>query len=152
MQIIAPVTDYIPASILTTLNDIVVRGAAGPERLAEVNWRGCHIGNDTRNTAGDQVIAGVGFLPSVVIFLATDGDTTKKNISFGFDNGASHMCKFWKNDGINVASSLIKSIKIYQDAGNNMSGEITALGADGFTITWALAGVRQGLFIYLCLP
>ena len=34
MQITAPVTDYIPASILTTLGDHVVRGAAIPERAA----------------------------------------------------------------------------------------------------------------------
>ena len=32
MIITAPVTDYIPASVLTTLGDLVIRGAAIPER------------------------------------------------------------------------------------------------------------------------
>jgi len=34
MQLVAPVTDYIPASLLTTNGDTVIRGATLPERLA----------------------------------------------------------------------------------------------------------------------
>lgn len=34
MRITAPITDYIPQSILTTLGDLAVRGAVIPERLA----------------------------------------------------------------------------------------------------------------------
>ena len=38
MRIATPVTDYIPASILTTLNDLVIRGAADPERYGQLSY------------------------------------------------------------------------------------------------------------------
>lgn len=37
MRIAVPVTDYIPASILTTLNDLVIRGAAAPVRYGQLS-------------------------------------------------------------------------------------------------------------------
>lgn len=49
MQLVAPVTDYIPASILTTLGDMPIRGAAIPERI------GMRSGVLVR-LSGDQVV------------------------------------------------------------------------------------------------
>jgi len=114
MKIAYPVTDYIPASLLTTNGDLLrmasgslgrlPAGSAGQviissgpginlgltalhgtlnkyfkgqniglnsifERLA-LRDTGIHIGRGTRNIGGDQVIAGVGFESSIIIFLA----------------------------------------------------------------------------------
>jgi hypothetical protein len=153
MELIAPVTDYIPASILTTLNDIVVRGAADPERKAGLlRAIGIKIGHLTRNAAGDQVVSGVGFNPSVVIFLAADDTTTNKNWSVGFDDGttADNICGSY--NGTRVEYSTFGGVHIRRDATNYLYGSISAKGADGFTITWTINGACTLDFIYLALP
>lgn len=152
MQIIAPVTDYIPASILTTPGDIVIRGAAGPERLAEIDWRGVHIDNELRNAGGNQVIAGVGFESSVVMFIARDDNGMDMNYSWGFDNGTLHCCIAQVGDAGASVTENTMSIKIDRGGGNSITGVITAIGANGFTIFWTLSGNCVANFIYLCRP
>lgn len=152
MQITAPVTDYIPASLLTALGDIVIRGAANPERLASVDWRGVHIALGTRSTAGVQVITGVGFRPSIIILISTSQSDIKKNFSIGFDNGTVHMCMYrHDNDTLqNIKSDV--SMYVREDISNILSGTVTDLSADGFSITFVLVGAVLSEYIYLCLP
>ena len=196
MIITAPVTDYIPASILTTQGDMVVRGAANPGRMASAamwqilrsrgvgvtpNWAflegaansylktqglgtshavsplalrdtGVFIGDTMRNTGGDQVITGIGFESSVIIFFAGDAAGGVHNQSWGFDNGTQHACIYSAENGTLFARTASHSISIWNAVGNRIRGLVSAIGADGFTITWTLDGARSASFIYLCLP
>jgi len=152
MIITTPVTDYIPASILTTLNDIVLRGAADPERLAEVDWRGVYIGNDTRNAVGNQIITGVGFVSRVITFLAIQttvpGDPS---FSVGFSTLAASRCIFAIETGA-FGTDNSDCIRVHHTGPGNIQGNVSAIGADGFTLTWAISGVISCSFIYLCRP
>lgn len=174
MIITAPVTDYIPASILTTHGDLVERGVADPERLAAaavdlyfkaqgagatpiyealaLRDTGIHVDNDTRNTGGNQVITGVGFQSSLIIFLAVGSPSTDRNWVVGFDNITFHACLQHHTDGTRVTITTSKSIIIYKAGANQLQGQVTVIGADGFTINWSLTGAITCNFIYLCLP
>lgn len=196
MIITAPVTDYIPASILTTHGDIIARGATIPERVPTANanaflegrgvgytpWfryidsllnqymkgagagtnptfsplalrdTGVHIGDGTRAAAGAQVIAGVGYQASVIIFLALDNTLANMNWSVGFDNGTQHTVIGISMNHTELYESDTVSLRVRRDVGNRLEGVITAIGADGFTITWAIQGACSIRYKYLCLP
>lgn len=153
MRIIAPVTDYIPASLLTTLNDIVVRGAAAPERQPGLlRAIGIHIGNNVRNAGGAQIIGGVGFPSSAIIVLAVDATALNPNWSVGFSDGTDHRCIFLRLNGTSIGSGNANIAWIERPAGVFLTGVISAIGADGFTITWTIAGGINIQFVYLCLP
>ena len=160
--------------IFTTQGDIVIEGAAGEERLAAAAagnflraagagaspaWAklalsdtGVHIGSNTRASAGSQVITGVGFKPSLVIFLAVDTDVDDLNWCVGFDNNAQQGSIYQYNDGLKVSSSGIFSIYITRDATNYLQAAISAIGTDGFSLTWAISNTCSVKFVYLCLP
>lgn len=130
------------------------QGAGSPsifQKLA-LGDTGIKIGSSNRSTAGDQVIAGVGFRPSIVVFLACDATANLKNRSWGFDDGVNPRSMLVSNDGTNNDLSASYSIYIDRAGANTLTGLISALGADGFTITWALTGTCGLEFIYLCLP
>ncbi len=196
MIITAPITDYIPASILTTEGDMIVRRAVNIERLGRVassavlrssivadypNWTalegvinsyakgtgagsfptfsalalrdtGILMGISTRNTGGNQVITGVGFESSVIIFVAIDTIGTNQNFSWGFGNVADNCCIFRSFNGTNGAYTNSRSIQIQRDGANVIRGIVSAIGADGFTFTWTLDGACAAWFLYLCLP
>lgn len=196
MIITAPVTDYIPASLLTTDGDMIERrtgviaksgssskgmstiqmgvglnrssrqligvlnayykGQGGSnfsifEPLA-LRDTGIHIGNDTRNAAGAQVITGVGFESSAVIFLATDNVGSNLNWSVGVDGTALHGVLYQGVGGTISDINTGYSIYIDRGGGNSLIGEIDAVGANDFTLGWVLAGACVVDFIYLCLP
>jgi hypothetical protein len=113
---------------------------------------GVKRGNSNRSTAGDQVITGVGFEPSVIIFLAVDMSGTNINLSWGFDTGTSKGGTAIRYDGTQNYLMIGSSIYIARDAGNYLFGYVTALSSDGFTIRWTLNGVVGLNFQYLCLP
>ncbi|MBA7624887.1 hypothetical protein ES703_32301 [subsurface metagenome] len=196
MIITAPVTDYIPASILTTAGDILRRGSTGPERLARpVNksflsaddehyypsWRtmhnaaglyfkslgigdwpgfsalalrdtGVHIDQSGRDTGGNQVISGVGFEASVIIFFAIDTTSANQNFSVGFDNRVNSMCISRVKNGTEFTYNDIYCIQILRDPDNKIIGILSARDSNSFTITWTLTGACTTTFIYLCLP
>ena len=155
MIITTPVTDYIPASILTNLNDIVLRGAADPERAAGLlRAIGTHIGYDTRSAgSGDQVITGVGYNASVVVFLAHGKMGVNEQFSIGFDDGTTHECIFKSWTGL-IVHSATKSLFVWTaDTPDNHQGYISAKDGDGFTITWVKNGTPpEAGFIYWCIP
>lgn len=196
MKIAYPVTDYIRASTMTLVGDMVRRDDAAPARIPRpanpsflrgfpanpypqwqavdsalgaylksqgpVTWpifealalrdTGIFIGNSMRNSGGPQVITGIGFESSVVIFLF--GDTTAGNINLGvgFDNGTIGMCICLETDGALQELATNRSIRLNRGAGDQLTGYITAIGANGFTITWTLSGSCAVDFAYLCLP
>ncbi len=196
MNITAPITDYIPASMLTTQGDMIVRGAVNLQRLATVtagrqlesqggglvpayNWldgalnsylkgagaglaynfaplalrdTGVFIGSSMRNSAGNQVIAGIGFESSIIIFLATDTTIGNLNWSVGVDQDTAKGCMYQFDNGVSIGISTTYGLFIRRGAVNSLVGQITTIGADGFTLNWTLAGACAVDFIYLCLP
>ena len=117
-----------------------------------LNSIGIKIGDNVRSTAGSQVITGVGFLSSCILLLANDTVVANKNWSVGFDKDTEQASLHMLNNGTETNITVNNSIFIRRDVNNVLSGSITAIGADGFTITWALTGAMNGRFIYLCLP
>lgn len=109
------------------------------------------IGFAIRNTSGAQVISGVGFQPSVVLFFALDTVTGDHNRSWGFDDGSSHMSIRLEQDGTVHDMNTGVSVYVKLDSGNYIYSWITALGGDGFTITWTVVGNRGCKFVYLAL-
>ena len=160
--------------LLTTKGDVWVRGDTHPQRLAAgaldtyfkargaenlpiyeklaLRDTGVKMEASGRNSAGVQVITGVGFRPSVVIFLAVDATSDNINWSIGFDDGVLGRGVYVSDGGTRVYLLSPNTMHIHRGVGNTLGGYITSLGADGFTITWTLAGVVSLDFIYLCLP
>ena len=110
---------------------------------------------DTSLASGDQPVAGVGFQPSVIIFLSCQ-DTAVGESSIGFDIGTAGYALIdyhnitgsaWATGGGTAANAV--SIRSYEVVGKVYSGYITTLGSDGFTITWTRTGTPTGtLTIY----
>ncbi len=159
---------------LTTRGDIWIRGAAAVQKLAAgalntyfksqgagnlpiyeklaLRDTGVKIGSGTRNSAGDQVITGIGYRPSIIIFFAVDSLSSNVNLSWGFDNGTEHYCTNITEHGANVGSNFSKSLYLSSSMTGTLTGYVSALGSDGFTITWTLGATMSCIFIYLCLP
>lgn len=165
MKINQIITDYIMKSILTAQGDLVVRGAAVPEALAAVaagqvlksdgigaipGWGVPEIRNMnmfvtsyTKSTAVDEVITGVGFKPGLAIALASDSIVANVNISVGFDNGTVRACLFIRDDATEQNTDAGRLFTIRRSAGNVIEGNISALGADGLTITHIVTGIVE---------
>jgi len=153
MQISVPVSDYIPASILTTLNDMVVRGAAIPARQPGLlRAIGTHVQGFSQAAAGAVGYTGCGFSPSMVIIVAHDSTTGNINFSIGFDNSVVRYGFFMFDDGVSQDSHSNYTVYVRRSAGNILSGTVTSLDADGFTITWVLTGAVSLDGFYMALP
>ena len=113
---------------------------------------GIKIGNSTRDSSGAQVITGVGFKPSIVMFFATNALAGFDDYSYGFDDGTIHMNLAMGFDGLDSNVFTSESIRIIHATATSIVGSITALSDDGFTITWTEVGVITMEFIYICLP
>ena len=98
----------------------------------------------TRAIAGANAsvsYTGVGFKPSIVFFLMSDG-TASTNFSAGFDLSGSRGVLATINDaGLTITLNLYSVI--YAETWNTklQTGLITSMDADGFTMSW----VRTGL-------
>jgi len=174
MIITTPVTDYIPASILTTRGDIAVRGISIPQRLAttfagymlmcqgagglpiygqyHLDYTGIHVGASSRGADGDEVISGLDFEPSVAIFLGVSPAGIDLNWCVGYDDGTVHKCISVEQDGTRVTIQPNQSLYIYKDVGNYIKGTITAKDSTSVTITWVRAGASSISYNYLFLP
>lgn len=170
MQVI---TDYIRRSILTTRGDLVVRGVALPERLAsgalrtflagqgvggipaweghKLSDHGMAVGHFARTSSGDEVITGLSFKSSFVIFIMTDGDATNLNWSIGFDYMTGYMVLFSYDGGNKIATDDQRSIYVRRSSGNTMSGLVTAFVNGGFTVTFVENGTSNATGIWLAI-
>ncbi len=130
------------------------QGAADPifEKLA-LKDTGIKIGNNARTTSGDQVITGVGFQPSVIIFMGYDNSpNTAMNWSIGFDTLTERRSLYQYEMGTMLGSLGTRSLYIRKAAANNIYGLLSEMGADGFTITWTLTGTCSCSYMYVALP
>ena len=108
---------------------------------------GMKIGTFTKNTAdasGDQAITGVGFKPSKIIFFVMVDSTSE--MSIGLDDGTLHyvLSDYYAFTAGDWSYRATASIELLQAAGISSLGVITAIGADGFTITWTKTGAKTG--------
>lgn len=105
------------------------------------------IGTFTRDisvASGTQAITGLGFQPSSVIFFANIPDTA--TMSVGLDDGTNHY-KVTNEHGATATlwySGSADSITLILTGANYYTGLISALGADGFTVTWTKTGSPTG--------
>ncbi|MBA7570544.1 hypothetical protein ES708_12296 [subsurface metagenome] len=174
MRVSAPVTDYIRASTMNTKGDLVVRGDLVPERLTAglvdtylkaqgagelpiyeklaLRDTGVHIGHNTRNMEGIQLITGVGFQSSVVIFIAHAKSGTDHAGSYGFDDTTNHMCIYFSFGLDNLNHSYDNCMQLTPSLGNSLYAHILAVSNEGFTLSWTLQGTVFTNYIYLCLP
>lgn len=103
---------------------------------------------DISLASGTQIVTGVGFKPSAIIFLA--GIANQQSASIGIvDDGLGandNASLLFGHDGTadNISSSGTISIKFFVTAGDNYRGSVTALNSDGFTITWTKTGSPTG--------
>ena len=114
----------------------------------KIEWaNGFKIGSTTIDTAtasGDQAVTGVGFKPSLIIFLAAITGTSQ--FSIGFDDRINHKSV---NDFTAVTAAawdreMAHSIWLTQAGATYYEGIVSAFGADGFTILWTKAGDKTG--------
>ena len=159
---------------MSTQGDLAVRGAAAPERLAAglldtylkgqgaavlpifeklaLRDTGIKIVHSVRTGAGDQIISGVGFQPSAVIFLTGDNVAANVNLSWGFDILSLQGCFYLHSNGAEQLWSNLYSLYLYQDGIQFIRGSISTFNSDGFVITWDSIGTPEIKVISLCLP
>ena len=142
--IVKAAAGLLSATALGSANQKFFINAAG----AAPEWAiGIKVGTFTRDTAlatGTQDVAGVGFKPSHIIFLASVNITSE--VSIGFDDGVVHysLVNFHGETANTWIKSLVDSIRLDQTATIKYYGAVTTLGADGFTITWTKEGAKTG--------
>lgn len=159
------------ADPLTTLGDLLRRGAAATERLAigstdqvltvvagQPAWAAAaaggisnvKVGHTTRNAAGAQAIIGVGFTPKVVIILATAASGgTYRAYSLGFSDGTNNrdFRAMYNTLNLDIQSNLVDVVILE----GRLWTSLTSFDADGFTLTWDIYGAITVSFAYYCL-
>lgn len=173
MRLVQVVTDYIKRSVLTTKGDLVVRGAAIPERLAagalgniltsqgagEIpQYEAFPFGNfnfaqNSFNQAATQVrtIAGLGFTPSMVYLTAKDLTAGNMNWSIGLATETWEQCIEQIDMGTALNSSLTYCIRIRRNAGNIIVGYFQDFIAGGFRISFTLFGACAARIQWLAI-
>jgi hypothetical protein len=114
-------------------------------------------GGTTRNTAtasGTQAITGVGFQPSIVIFMHAQNNTPEWSI--GWDNDSESASALYSNHNITAEGHIATDtwmIECIHSADNSYHSNISSMDADGFTINWLKNGSPTGTLQirYLCI-
>ena len=107
-----------------------------------LEWaKGFKMGTFTRAPgSGDISYTGVGFKPSVIIFLM---GIAAGNImsSIGFDNGTSPYCLAnYHNVTAEQWIASLKAIYSLESGSNTTEAFVKSLDSDGFTLTWTAYG------------
>lgn len=165
---ISNILDFIGS---TAEGDTIYRGVSIWERLAAGSanqkkfmnaagtapeWSfGFYLGSFSRSmtaSSGDVSYTGVGFKPSVIIFLSV---LTTVSMSIGFDDGSSSYVVLDYNSSGNshAQSTTPKSIWLWYSAGNYQAMKVKTMDVDGFTGTWTKTGspTGTGIIYYLAL-
>ncbi len=129
-----------------------IKGLSGGLNDLILGKPGIKIGNGTRSSAGSQVISGIGFQPSIVIFLATDDTQSNMNHSTGFDIVTTRGTMYQFDNGTQASTATIWCIAIRRNVSNLLTAVLASLDIDGFTLTWSLVGSVSIDFTYICLP
>ena len=125
---------------------------------------GTKIGFVSTTSSGGApvVVTGIGFKPSVVIFLSTVVHNDYASFTIGLDNGTSRAyAGFWMEESsfsegyttrVHVSYNNNYSIYGVFDGASAVRGYISSMGSDGFTITKASSPVTGPSVFYLALP
>lgn len=124
---------------------IMNAGATSPE-WANPFYMGTFT-RDATSSSADISYDGVGFKPSVVLFI--NGVSGSTNWSVGFDNASSHYCIAGLSSGT-VSPDTSYSISI-NDGTNKQRGIIKTMDSDGFTITWTKTASPTGTMYVMYL-
>ena len=155
---ISEILDFIGS---TAEGDTIYRGASTWGRLAAglanqkkfmnaagtaPEWSsGFYLGSFSRTmsaSSGDVSYTGVGFKPSVIIFLSVYINTSS---SIGFDDGSSSVVVLDYNYSGNPHTiESNKSVWLWPASGNHQLMRIKTMDADGFTGTWTKTGSPTG--------
>lgn len=102
------------------------------------------ISRDISLASGTQVVGGVGFRPSMVIFFVNQPGTSKA--SWGLDDGSNPQAIYDTNatgaDEYEAAGTY--AIRVIQGGGNSYFGNVSTFDADGFTIAWTKSASPSG--------
>jgi hypothetical protein len=108
-------------------------------------------GNISKNIAdatGDQVITGLGFRPVYIEFdgiLSSVGNANARGYTDCTDVTPASRGVYYYNAGTQWAEAGANTTLVFRTAaGDIMSGVVTAVGHDGFTITWTKTGSPTG--------
>lgn len=125
------VTGTLPIANLTPL------GSTGESKIISFTY-------NLTTASGTQTITGVGFTPSLVIFLGLLENSTTA-VCMGFDNGTTHY-PIYGNAGpvwfVSNAGTI--SIVLITSAGNQQVAAISSFNSDGFVLTWTKTGSPTG--------
>lgn len=160
MRVRQIITDYVPKSILTAWGQMIARGEALPEAIAQgglnhylkskgvgappifeaidySDWA-FKLGNfvlvDT-----PQTISGVGFQPVLVLFLSVDSTDNRAVASIGWDSVAFHNCIYQEQLPAVTPGfwrlSEYTSIALVENTISKREAYISSMTGDGFIIT-----------------
>lgn len=105
---------------------------------------------DTSTATGTQAVTGVGFQPQLILFLACQ-DTTDE-VSVGFDDGTNKGSVGFYNGNWYISTSYsISDLEAVGVTPATYYGVVSALGADGFTVSWTKTGSPTGTLTVLYL-
>lgn len=114
-------------------------------------------------SSGDQVITGVGFQPKALIVWTVDADsvglsTGRANFGIGFCDsalGQGNVSSIYADTANPDDNGRGQDAYAFGQMADNIQwralGEVTALGADGFTINWVDPPLDTSTFHVLCL-
>ena len=130
--------------------------ADGFRRMGDTLFHRVKIGNTFRTGAqgsGTQEITGVGFQPGVVIVQVVITTGASPAWSIGFGSVGQNMCIYTSFTGDATYNHTL-CVSWYEAVAPKIwTASITAVGRDGFTITWTKTGDPSNIEInYLCLP
>lgn len=149
------VKQAIPGILMTGLLNTVLKGqGAGAVPIFErpqLSDHGLLIGNFIRNSAGNEVVTGVGFRPSLVIFITTCTSGAELNWSHGYDILTQRMCQYTISWCTASSTTDLWSIWAQSRALDEIHGNITAFSNDGFTVTFIMNGNATVNVYYLAI-
>ena len=114
------------------------------------------VGTFTRTGAtgtGNEVVTGVGFTPRVIIVNYYHTDATYTIVGSGMASGTTVEYSVHMVNANNASSGGASTTIIAGQGGSNgWSGDLTAVGTDGFTIAFTKAGSPGNITVnYTCL-
>lgn len=98
---------------------------------------------DTSTASGTQAVTGVGFQPKAIIFLASVSTSTRQSAGFSDGSGEGSLYNAY---GLTVGAwnPVGLAIRMLTNGSDIYDGAVSALGSDGFTITWTKSGSPTG--------
>lgn len=159
-DIVAASADNTPAKVTVGANETVL--VADSAQTAGVKWAvrpQIFVGQFTRTSAtgtGNQVVTGVGFTPRLIELVWSYTDPTDNTVQSGFGMATSTSNEF--SCGIYVKNAVAPGAPsgttiITAAAGDgNWTGDLTAIGSDGFTIAFTKSSDPSDIVVtYKCL-